>query len=185
MGRGNRALLWGTVRQSRQWSWHSQTAIMEPSSDRRSRKMLIGRTCIPWSTLAGSLAALTLQATVPAEARPTACSERAGKWYCRVAGQANCKKGGITQALGLPTSPPPWPLVNPPTEEGLPFPPPAGFRYIPGTQRAVITESHKDGRVHVSDVTEKSLVCTWYCKSSLRHDAFVYGYCEVEARKVR
>lgn len=109
------------------------------------------------------------------------CSDRDGKRFCRVAGQANCPRRSFVETIIIGGIDPRVFL-----DEGVrlewtsPWKAPAGLKFVPATATYYVTEHHKEHGMQAA-ANEQYLFCSWRCKATRRHDAFVYGYCEVEA----
>src|SRR5262245_13270395 len=79
-----------------------------------------------------------------ATAKETQCYERAGKWYCKIDGSANCKKGRLASLTGHPFQSFEPTLTGSTTEkEKWGYSAPAGFKYVNGSQRAVVSKRRK------------------------------------------
>jgi hypothetical protein len=116
---------------------------------------------------------LMLALATPAAAYTANCHAQGNKWICQISGYAGCDKAGF-----FPPSPPQT------ADEDFWYPIQSGFQFVLGTGRATITTSRNDGRVHITGLTTTRIKCDWYCHASLTDDAFVYGYCSAEAKKL-
>ena len=95
---------------------------------------------------------------------PTAtCGVQSGKLYCKAWGGADC------------------PHRFDHDKHSFVFHPPAGIKFVPGTQVVVMTKSHADGRMHVLDWGEDKLECEWYCDGI---GSFAHGYCRIDGRRL-
>jgi hypothetical protein len=66
-------------------------------------------------------------------------------------------------------------------DRNFPFRPPGGFLWVDGTGRCKITE--QKGRSYLNMLTSHAgyAEIEWGCEANRRDDAFVYGYCTIDA----